>query len=172
MDKWRRHSAWKGIVAGLAAGLAGAWTMNQYQKGWSKASEKLNGNGNSRKHASDGPDATMVTADRLARPFLGRTLSRDEKKKAAPIVHYAFASVVGTAYGVAAEYRPIVRKFAGVPFGAALFVGADEVALPALNLSKGPKEYPVSAHLYGLTSHLVYGATIEAVRRGVRALLR
>lgn len=170
--RWRRRSVWKGIVSGLAAGLAGAWTMNQFQKGWSKASEKLSGNGNSRRHSSDEPDATMITAEKVARPFIGRHLTREEKKKAGPIVHYIFASAIGSAYGAAAEYAPAVKKFAGVPFGAALFVGADEVAVPALKLSKSPKEYPVSSHLYGLASHVVYGATIEAVRRSVRAALR
>lgn len=173
---WRRRrpAVWKGIVAGLAGGLAGAWTMNQFQKGYSKASEALSARvngGHSKPHASDGPDATMVTADRVARSLLGRRLTRDESRKAAPIVHYAFASAVGSAYGVTAEYAPQVKKFAGVPFGAALFLGADEVALPALKLSRGPREYPLSAHLYGLSSHLVYGLTIETVRRTVRRLL-
>lgn len=170
----RRPSIWKGIVAGLAGGLAGAWTMNQFQKGYSKASEALStrmNDGHSKKHASNGPDATMVTADRLARSVLGRGLTRDEKQKAGPIVHYAFASAVGSAYGAAAEYAPNVKKFAGVPFGAALFIGADEVALPVFKLSRGPREYPISAHLYGLSSHLVYGLTIEMVRRGVRRAL-
>lgn len=170
--KKRQPSIWKGIVAGLAGGLAGAWTMSQFQTGYKKASDALNARaGQSRKPAPDGPDATMVTADQLMRPILGRRLTRDEKQKAAPIVHYAFASAVGSAYGAAAEYAPQVRKFAGVPFGAALFVGADEVALPALKLARGPREYPLSTHLYGLGSHLVYGLTIEMVRRGVRRAL-
>lgn len=170
MWKRRRPSIWKGIVAGLAGGLAGAWTMNQFQKGYRKAAEALS-NANSRNRGSDGPDATMVTADRLALRFIGRRLTRDEKQKAAPIVHYAFASAVGSAYGATAEYAPAVKKLAGVPFGAALFVGADEVALPVLHLSRGPREYPLSTHLYGLSSHIVYGLTIELVRRGVRRAL-
>jgi uncharacterized membrane protein YagU involved in acid resistance len=56
-------------------------------------------------------------------------------------------------------------------FGTGLFVAADEVAVPALGLSKSPREYPLSTHLYGLASHLVYGFTAEYVRRGVRRLL-
>ena len=168
--RWRKRSAWKGIVAGLAGGIAGAYAMNQFQKGWSKAQQKLNGNGHSR-HSSDEPDATMLTANKVARPFLHRELTREEQKKASPIVHYAFAAAVGTGYGAAAEYKPVFRKFGGVPFGAALFGGADELAVPLFKLSKHPKEYPLSAHLYGLASHIVYGATIEAVRRGVRAAL-
>ena len=170
--KARRPSVWKGIVAGLAGGLAGAYVMNQFQKGYSKASEALNTKRSGDKQsASDNPDATMVTAERLMRPILGRSLTREEQQKAGPIVHYAFASVVGSVYGVAAEYAPAVKKAAGVPFGAALFVGADEVALPALKLSRGPREYPISTHIYGLSSHIVYGLTIELVRRGVRAAL-
>lgn len=170
-DVWRKRkpSIWKGIVAGLAGGIAGAWAMNQFQKGYSKASEALSDS--PEKRVSDGPDATMVTADRLARSLLGRRLTQEEKQKAGPIVHYAFASAVGSVYGATAEYAPQVKKFAGVPFGAALFVGADEVALPALKLSRGPRDYPLSAHLYGLSSHLVYGLTIEMVRRGVRRVL-
>lgn len=169
----RRPSVWKGIVAGLAGGLAGAYVMNQFQKGYSKASEVLNSkrNGHKQEKASDSPDATMVTAERLMRPILDRSLTREEQQKAGPIVHYAFASVVGSAYGVAAEFAPAVKKAAGVPFGAALFVGADEVALPVLKLSRGPREYPISTHIYGLSSHVVYGLTIELVRRGVRAAL-
>lgn len=171
--KARRPSTWKGIVAGLAGGLAGAYVMNQFQKGYSKASEALRSprDGHKEERASDAPDATMVTADRLMRPILGRRLTREEQHRAAPIVHYAFASVVGSAYGAAAEYAPALRKVAGVPFGAALFVGADEIAVPALKLSRSPREHPISTHVYGLSSHIVYGLTTEMVRRGVRAAL-
>ncbi|MGB6874950.1 MAG: DUF1440 domain-containing protein [Candidatus Acidiferrales bacterium] len=170
----RRPALWKGIVAGLAGGLAGAYVMNQFQKGYSKASEALSAkmnDGHARKQSSDSPDATMVTADRLSRSFLGRPLNRDEKRKAGPMVHYVFASAVGSAYGATAEYAPVVKKLAGMPFGAALFVGADEVALPVLKLSRGPREYPLSTHIYGLSSHIVYGLTIELVRRAVRRAL-
>lgn len=105
------------------------------------------------------------------RPVLGRSLTWKEQQKAGPIVHYAFASLIGSAYGAAAEYAPAVKKAAGIPFGATLFLGADEIALPALKLSRGPGEYPLSNHIYGLSSHIVYGLTIELVRRGVRAAL-
>jgi len=167
--RWRKRSAWKGIVAGLAGGLAGAYVMNQFQKGWSKAEQKLSGNGHSR--SSNKPDATMLTANKLARPFLRRELTREEQKKASPIVHYAFAAAVGTGYGAAAEYKPLVRKFAGVPFGAALFAGADELAVPLFKLSKHPKEYPLSSHLYGLASHVAYGSYDRSCSTRVRAAL-
>jgi uncharacterized membrane protein YagU involved in acid resistance len=56
-------------------------------------------------------------------------------------------------------------------FGAALFVAADEIVVPALGLSPQPTESSISSHLYGLAAHLVYGVTTEVVRRGLRAAL-
>jgi uncharacterized membrane protein YagU involved in acid resistance len=75
---------------------------------------------------------------------------------------------LGALYGAAAEYLPTVKSYAGLPYGAAVFVGADEIALPVLGLTKKPAEYPASQHLYGLSSHFVYGLTLEGVRRVVR----
>jgi putative membrane protein len=56
-------------------------------------------------------------------------------------------------------------------YGSALFVGADEVAVPSLGLGESPKKSPLSAHVYGLASHVVYGVTGEMVRRTVRKYL-
>jgi hypothetical protein len=55
-----------------------------------------------------------------------------------------------------------------MPFGAILFAGADELALPLLGLSDKPTKFPLSTHVYGLASHAVYGVTTEAVRLIVR----
>jgi len=66
-----------------------------------------------------------------------------------------------------AEQRKWLRQL-GLTFGTALFAGADELALPVLKLSKAPTKVPVSQHLYGFASHLVYGATAAAVFRAVR----
>ena len=64
-----------------------------------------------------------------------------------------------------------VTALAGIPFGAALWLAADEIGVPAAGLAKGPAEYPVSKHASALAAHLVYGATTELVRRGlVRAI--
>lgn len=178
--KWRarRPSTWKGIVAGLAGGLAGAWVMNQFQKGSSKASEVISSRlsdgqkqSMTQKRAADGAAATTIAADRIMRPILGRRLRRDEKKIAGPIMHYAFASALGSAYGATAEYLPAVRMVCGIPYGAAVFAGADELAVPALKLSRGPSEYPISKHLNALSSHVVFGLTSELVRRGIRRVL-
>lgn len=174
----RRRSTWKGIVAGLAGGIAGAWVMNQFQKGYSKASDAISSRMSDgqkqnmkQKRAADEPAATTIAADRIMRPILGRRLTRDEKAIAGPIVHYAFASALGSGYGALAEHAPVVKRLCGIPYGAAVFAGADELAVPALKLSRGPSEYPISKHLNALSSHVVFGLTSELVRRGVRRAL-
>ncbi len=69
------------------------------------------------------------------------------------------------------ELVPGVTAGAGLPFGAFIWLTADEGIVPALGLSKLPTEYPLSTHVYSLASHLVYGMTAEIVRRAVRKRL-
>ena len=57
------------------------------------------------------------------------------------------------------------------PFGTAVWLGADEVAVPAFGLAGPPWEHPASVHARALTAHLVYGVATEGVRRLVRRIL-
>ncbi len=173
----RRRSVWKGAVAGAIGGLAASWAMNEFQAAWSAIGRRIQENGNSGQQQSEqgteSEDATMKTARAIGEQVLDRQLTREEKKKASPFVHYAFGTSIGGAYGAAAEKVPKVKAGFGLPFGTAVFVGADELAVPALGLaSQSPWEINVQDHIYSLASHLVYGATTELVRRGVRAYLR
>jgi putative membrane protein len=173
---WKRRKypedAWKGALAGLIGGLVGAWTMDRFQAAWTETSKLLAGrNEKDSGNASDSEDATMKVADRIATAVLRRHLTKEEKRKAGPIVHYAFGGAMGAVYGAAVEMDPGLARFEGMPFGAAVFVGADEVGVAALGLSASPFEYPASAHIYALMSHLVYGVTTETVRRVVRKRL-
>jgi len=172
--KKRRRSVATGLLAGLAGGLVASWTMNQFQVAWSKGAELINGDKSQSENSQQGEqseqdseDATMKLADKLGHALLSRGLSKDEKKHAGPIVHYAFGAAMGALYGVAAALQPEVTLGFGTAFGAGLFAVADEVAVPAFGLSKNPTEYPLSSHASALASHLVYGATTEGVRRAV-----
>jgi putative membrane protein len=150
--------------------------MSQFQGLWSKVAEEVQSSGDEQQtqerqqaqSSEESEDATMKAAEKLAPIILGRELTQDEKKKAGPIVHYAFGTFSGAVYGLLSEYLPTARLGFGTVFGTALFLIADELSVPALGLSKPPDKYPVSSHLYGLTSHLVYGLSTEAVRSGIR----
>ena len=170
-------SAWKGLLAGAVGGLAGTIAMTQFQNAWQKLAEKRRpgekGLGTARSRAQgseEKEDATMKAAGKLARAA-GRELTHEEKKRASPLVHYGFGTAMGALYGMAMESAPRGIRAERIPlpgslFGSVLFLGADELAVPALGLSEAP-ESP-SSHLYGWASHLVYGLTTELVRRQVR----
>ena len=177
-------NVWKGLVAGLAGGLVASWTMNQFQAAWTRlqeGSENSHGaqsmqpaegsSGDQSQDAEEQDDATVKVAKIVSREVLGHELQESEKKPAGAAVHYAFGTVSGGLYGALAELTPQVTTGAGVPFGAAFWLLADEVSVPLLGLSKGPTEYPVSTHAYSLASHIVYGATAELSRRAIRNVL-
>ncbi len=76
----------------------------------------------------------------------------------------------GLIYGIASEIAPVSTFSFGLPFGAAVWLVADDILVPALGLAKPATEYPLSTHAYALSSHLVYGLTTDIVRRMVRDL--
>ena len=188
-----RRNLWKGFAAGLIGGLVGSWTMNrfqdlwikmstvsgtwsdnQFQNVWGELAEGVEERADTHESTSDAevPDDTTVrAASAVSEGLFNHKLTPGEKKVAGPAVHYTLGTGVGGLYGAAAELAPDVTAGLGLPFGAAFWLVVDEGAVPLLGLSKGPTAYPVSTHVYALSSHFVYGATAELVRRAVRRAL-
>jgi putative membrane protein len=179
---------WKGIAAGLVGGLVASWTMNRFQDGWSKLAkgieawpdydfQKFSGGleeSSAPQASKPSPtpevqdDTTVRAASAVSEGLFDHKLTPSEKKIAGPAVHYILGTGVGGLYGAAAEMVPKVTAGKGLPFGAAFWLVVDEGAVPLLGLSKGPTAYPLSTHVYALSSHLVYGLTAEVVRRAIR----
>jgi hypothetical protein len=166
----RRNAVGVQIVAGLAAGLVGSWAMEQFQRGLGKISKELGGSpgGGGQQHREPQSEpATYKAASAVSHAVTGHGLARRDKPLGGSLVHYAFGGAIGAMYGAAAARTPDVTAGAGLPFGAAVWLIADEVGVPLSGLSKKPTEYPLSSHASALAAHLVYGATAEAVRRGL-----
>jgi len=155
----RKNQLYKGLIAGALGGLAASWVMPQFQSLMARAL------GQSGPHEGQGEDATVKTAKKISSAVAGHELSEGEKKKAGPLVHYAYGTGIGALYGgLAQKYKTTTTGF-GAAYGAAAWALGDEVAVPALGLGKKPDETPVSQQLQYLAAHLVYGATLEGVRR-------
>lgn len=189
----------KGLAAGLVGGLVASFVMNEFQALWSKVSEGMKGpqadssagkggetsqgQGEGRRNSEEGEQggrgdggeeqepATVKAAEAISEGVFGHELTKREKPLAGEAVHYAMGGASGAIYGTLAELVPPVTTGAGVPFGAAVWLVADEAAVPALGLSKSPTEYPLSVHVYALASHLVFGLATDTVRRAVRRAL-
>ena len=165
----------RGVLAGVAGGLVAAWAMNVWGEGPGAALSKQLETPEEQKQLaaqSDGEDATMKTADALASTATGgQHLTHEQREQGGPVVHYTYGALVGGLYGGLAEYLPVVRSGFGTTYGSALFVGGDLIAVPALHLSKPLAAYPPASYAGSFTSHLVYGATTELIRRLIRLVL-
>ena len=182
----RRPSLAKGLIAGLAAGIAATLVMDQFQNllsegqqvmekqkklaagesPWEIAHEQTQQQ--QQKEESEG--STEKLARRIAEAA-GTTLPKEQRKLAGQAVHYTFGTLMGLVYSTTAEWLPEVTTGGGTAFGTLLFLGADEVAVPAFHLSGPPTETPVSGHMQYWAAHVVYGATLELSRNLVRHFL-
>jgi putative membrane protein len=154
-----KHKLYKGLIGGTIGGLAASWVMPRFQFLLARAS------GHRDPHEGQGEDATIKAAQRISSELLGHELSAEEKKAAGPAVHYAYGTGIGALYGGLAQWLESTTSGFGSAYGAAAWALGDEIAVPALGLSKPPTETPLSQHFQMLAAHLVYGITLEGVRR-------
>lgn len=183
----RRHpNVLRGLATGITAGIAATLIMDQFQKistAGQKAAEKQLRLANhesaeaierdqqqQEQQAKQQEDSTEIVARKIAEAA-GKELLPLEKKKAGQAVHYAFGTLMGAVYGVAAELVPEVTTGGGTAYGTILFLAAHEVAVPAFQLSPPPTETPARDHLQHWAAHVVYGGSLELVRSLMRRLM-
>jgi hypothetical protein len=116
---------------------------------------------------SEHQNSNELAVQAVAGYVLGRCLTRDELRFAAPLMHYLFGATMGAIYGAYAERRRAAAS--GVGFGTTVWLAADEIAMPLLGLSDSTARRPLEMHLQSLVAHLVYGTATEMTRRSVRA---
>ena len=164
----------KGIVAGAIGGLVGTWAMSEAQRLWThavdgNAPESAGGRHDARdwQERSEHRNANELAPQAIARHTLGRSLTRQELRVAAPLTHYLFGAAMGAAYGAYARRRHVPASGAG--FGITVWLAADEIAMPLLGLSHSTARRPLEMHLQSFVSHLVYGIATDLARRSLQA---
>jgi len=174
---YREWHPFTGLIVGAISGLAGTVIMTQFQNIWNKISEdmqKPTGEHDAKHEEEQKEDSTMKAAGKISEE-IGRPLSRKERKKVGPWVHYAFGTSVGAVFGVAREMQPgSVRAmnpvFVGAAYGTAVFLAAHEVAVPALKLSSNPLKEPIQDQITEFVSHLIYGIGTTLTYEGLKRL--
>jgi len=180
----KRPSVLRGIISGAAAGITATLIMDQFFKltsaghkavekqiklaqgesAWEIAHEQVH----DEQLAAQQEDSTEIVARKLAKAT-GKTLDKEQKKTAGRVVHFTFGTLMGIVYGVSAELVPEATTGAGTAFGTLLYLGADEVAVPAFQLS--PANAPAADRLQHWAAHVVYGGSLELVRSLVGRLI-
>src|SRR5689334_2981269 len=96
----------RGMAAGMLAGLAASWVMNEFQKMHAQTQPEDQGETpgghdqpqeRKENHAGseEEDDANVKTAQAIAQRVIHRKLTDREKQIAGPAVHYAYGSLVG-----------------------------------------------------------------------------
>jgi hypothetical protein len=166
------------VLIGVAAGLLGAFTMNTFGR-----AVLASGNGREAEGAAPGidrvgrgvqppqaegsaeDDATVRVGTVAYRAVTGSEPDSDARSWLGSAAHYGFAATVGASYGLMRERMPLMRAGYGTLYGTAVWIVADETIMPALHLSRGPRQLPAGLHAYALAGHWVYGLTLEFVSR-------
>ena len=175
----KRSDALRGAAIGVVAGVAGSAAMVAFNHLLGAAGFGDDDRGAHHEHRRDAAKpndtdgtisdepASIKLARSLGERVKGSALTERERSVAGSIVHHAFGAFAGALYGAATATAPVLATGAGLPYGLAVWMFADEAALPLLGLAKKPSEYPAERHAAALATHLVFGLTVEAVRRAL-----
>lgn len=174
----RKISLLRSILVGTLGGVAGSWFMCELRNRskpsaeragqWPETLSPQEGKASYRvfpKRLSLRADTTVTVASLVSETVLGHELSRPEKRLAGPLVHYVFGAGAGALYGALIRKFPTLAKGFGTLYGGLVWLAADEVALPALGVSKSPLEIPVRRQAGMLGLHLAYGFALNRIHR-------
>ncbi len=158
------------VIGGLLGGLLGSGVMSVVHALGSRALpaapvEPGPGEGEGGVSPLHQEDATVTVGGALSRVARGRPLAPDEKPAAGTLVHYGFGAALGASYGLIAALAPAAAVGYGAGFGAAAYLGAHALVVPALGLAPSPLRRPPAQEAFELVLHVLYGMTVEAVRR-------
>ena len=156
------------VLGGLVGGLLGAGVMSVGHA----LAMKLAGSAPAPPASDADEDSTIKVAQQISTLVRGHPLAPDEKPIAGHLVHYGFGASMGLLYGGAAAVTPLVTAGMGAGFGAAVWLGAHAVVVPALGLAPSPLRQPPAKEALEFVLHIAYGLTLGLVHRAaVRAAL-
>ncbi len=158
MKMHKNRFPWKGLLAGAAGGIVGSFAMGEFSSLFLSQSDP----------EERQEDPTVRVASAISQALFHHHLTPRQKSIAGPAVHYLFGAIMGAGYGALVECWEPAGAGWGLPFGAAVWLGAHVIAVPALGLSEPvTRNAPASEAVEG-AAHLVYGAVVESARRSLR----
>jgi hypothetical protein len=152
----------RGLVVGLCATTALDWVsiaLYEREGPQTRAAED---------RARGGHHAYEIAVARLA-DRVGLELTERELRTWGWRFHKAFGLAGGLGYLLLRRALPRLRWGRGLAFGAAFFLLIDELLVPALRLTPGPRAFSWKVHARGATAHLAYGVAAESAARLLHA---
>lgn len=151
------QSLLKALLAGLAGGLAGAAAKLVVEH---LVPPRPDGQ-------TPPPKIAVVQAEQAT----GSDLPPTAETAAASGMHWAFGTLAGGVYGIAAEFEPRVTGWHGAGFGLTLNKLMHKKVLPRAGMTEAPSRQPMQERISEWLSHAAYGLATETVRGIVRKRL-
>src|ERR687892_2211255 len=111
------------------------------------------------------PPAVLVGRGAVALGHRGLTVP--QRLRAQHVIHFGFGAGLGVAYWAAASRWPGASRDRGALAGLAIYAGTHASALPVLGIQRPPWRLAPAAVAWESTSHVVFGAALEAARRAL-----
>jgi putative membrane protein len=159
---------------GVVAGLLGSWVKSLTEPRLQALAEAILPPSPSQKqdvgadpsgHPENMPPAVLVDRASVA---LGLRLTVPQRLRVQHVIHYGVGAGLGVAYEAAARRWPAASLGRGTLAGLAIYAGAHGSLLPLLGIQCPPSRLAPSAVAWESTSHLVFGAALEAARSALR----
>ena len=156
-----------GAIVGVAASWVKALTEPPLQAAAERLlppspAEKLEVGADPTGHPENMPPA--VLADRAVMALYRHGLSGPERLRVQRVIHYGTGAGLGVAYWAVATRWPAARRGRGALAGLAIYAGTHGSVLPALGIQLPPWRLAPAAVVWESTSHLLFGAALEAGR--------
>ena len=161
-----------GRHADLLAGVVASWIKALSEPRLQAAAErvlppspaqKLEVGADPTGHPENMPPAVLV--GRAAKIVRRDGLSATQRVRAQRVIHYVTGAGIGAAYGAAANRWAAASRGRGTLAGLAIYAATHGSLLPAAGVQRPPWRLAPAAVAWEATSHVIFGASLEAVRR-------
>jgi hypothetical protein len=180
----RRTNRWKGFVLGGFGGVAGVLAMRYYWKGAkaitgrdprtvqkeNQEPQPLDDISLVGKQHKEGESSTDAMGRIIYQSITGREPGDETKLALSYVIHWIVSMFASGAYGALRGPAYVPDFEGGTTLGVGLWLFGDELAMPALGLTKGPTAYPAELHAHALGAHIAYGLASSAVTQLLQAI--
>ncbi len=164
----------KQIGIGLAAGAVATAAMDRGQStvipavsSWIGSLHGSDSNSNQQSTPPSNEEEPESSPEKVAHRFadyLNVSISRTRVRTLGNRLHWAY----GVHWGVPYAVLPLKSgPRSGLLYGAALWLGSDELLLWMIGIARKPTSYPLSTHVKALAAHVIYGIMLGSTVRGL-----
>jgi len=148
----------KGICAGILGGIAATAVKTLWESKYPVRSEE-----------TDTPP--VVLANKIKTSLGEMPVKKEDEAMVSDAIHWTFGTSVGAFYGGLAADTPVVANGLGLPFSLVFYALTHGSTIPMMGLEPYPVEVRIDYAWNEFAGHLLYGVTLDVVRRATLVVI-